>query len=70
MNSLKAQFGQKIASLRVAQNRTQASLAKATGVSVDTISNIERGVHGPRFELLERLADALGMPVMKLFDFD
>lgn len=68
--SLKSQFGQRVRFLRRAADLSQDELAEACGCSVETISFIERGIHGPRFDLLERLAAALGRPVADLFRFD
>ena len=49
---------------------TQEQLAEASNISVDFLSLVERGKSGPSFEVLERLAGALGVPVKDLFDFD
>jgi len=67
--SLKVQFGQRVRFLRRAAGLSQDELAEACGCSVETISFIERGVHGPRFDLLSRLAAALRVPVFELFRF-
>lgn len=66
---LKTQFGARLQSLRKAAQMTQEQLADQAGVTVDTISHIERGIHGPRFDKLELIAKALDMPVAELFDF-
>jgi transcriptional regulator with XRE-family HTH domain len=39
------------------------------GISVDFLSLIARGINSPGFEVLERMADRLGMQVRELFDF-
>lgn len=49
---------------------TQEQLAEASNISVDFLSLIERGKSGPSFEVIERLAEALEVPVKDLFDFD
>lgn len=67
--SLKRRFGHRLACLRKSRGLTQDQLAERCGVSVDTISNIERGIHGPRFDLLESLADSLAVSVTELFIF-
>lgn len=66
---LKTNFGKQLKQLRLGAKLTQAQLAEACDVSIDTISNIERGIHGPQFELLERLAISLHLPVCQLFTF-
>lgn len=42
---------------------TYASVAARAGVSESTISRICRGQHSPSVELVERLADAIGLRV-------
>lgn len=69
MGQLKKQFGQRVKSVRLAARITQERLADSVGVTIETISNIERGVYGPSFDTLEKLAAALGIPVHELFVF-
>ena len=69
MSTLRALFGQRLRQLRREKNITQERLAETIGVSVDLISNIERGVNAPSFETLEKLAETLDVPVKELFDF-
>jgi transcriptional regulator with XRE-family HTH domain len=68
-DTLKEQFGQRLAFLRKQSDLTQSELAEKVGVSEETISNIERGLYGPRFALLSSLSVALRVPVKSLFDF-
>lgn len=57
-----ARLGQFIRQYRRAAQLTQEALAERAGVSVYTISNLERGVrHMPRMDTLQLLADALGL---------
>ena len=70
MKDLKGQFGKRIKTLRKQKRMTQEQLAEASNISVDFLSLVERGKSGPSFEVLERLAGALGVPVKDLFDFD
>ncbi|MDA9574393.1 helix-turn-helix domain-containing protein [Porticoccaceae bacterium] len=44
-------------------------MADATELSIESISNMERGIFGPRFDNLEKIASALNVEVMQLFDF-
>ncbi len=46
---------------------TQEYLAETAGVSVDMLSNMERGINAPSFETLERLTRALGISIHELF---
>jgi transcriptional regulator with XRE-family HTH domain len=66
---LRAQFGRRLRYMRRLRDLTQDQLAEAAGLSVDQISNIERGVNAPSFASLERLAAALDVSVENLFDF-
>jgi len=55
-------FGQLLKQRRLAAGLTQEELAERAGLSVPSISNLERGVaHTPRKETLRLLADALGL---------
>lgn len=70
MSELRAQFGQRLRYLRRQLNLTQEQLAEATGISVDMISNIERGINAPSFETIEKLAKVLKILPKELFNFD
>lgn len=70
MSTLKVQFGQQVKELRRVQGITQEHLATAAGLTTESISNIERGIFGPRFENIEKLAQALNVDVKKLFEFE
>lgn len=69
MENLKAQFGKRLQELRREAGLTQEQLADKTGLSAESVSNIERGVFGPKFENLEKIAVILKVPVKVLFDF-
>jgi transcriptional regulator with XRE-family HTH domain len=69
MSSLRLQFGRRLRQLRRQKDMTQEQLAEAVGVSVEFLSNLERGINAPSFETLEKLAQALSVPVMELFRF-
>lgn len=49
-----------VKSCREFSKLTQQQVSYRCGVSVATISNIERGVANPRFEVIEKLLDACG----------
>lgn len=70
MEELKKLFGKRVQALRFSAKMTQENLADEVGVTVESISNIERGVYGPSFNTLEKLAKALNVPVKNLFIFD
>ena len=69
MASLKTRFGNKLKSLRTQKRLTQEQLADATELSIESISNIERDIFGPRFNNLEKIAAALNVEVVRLFEF-
>lgn len=60
-------FGQKIKRLRKAKGLSQEELAAAINKTVDTVSNIERGISLPRLESVYDLAGVLGVPVYEFF---
>ena len=70
MARLKVQFGTRLNLLRVERGITQEQLADATDLTIESISNIERGIFGPRFDNLEKIAAALELEVQQLFQFD
>lgn len=70
MSTLKASFGKRLKKVRNQKNITQEHLAENIGLSVESISNIERGIHAPSFKTLEKLAQSLKIPVKDLFDFE
>lgn len=70
MANLKHTFGRKLKALRKAKGLTQEQLADQTELTVESISNIERGIFGPKFDNLERIAKVLDVQVKELFEFD
>jgi transcriptional regulator with XRE-family HTH domain len=70
MSSLKVLFGRRLKLLREQHKMTQLQLAIRIGLTNDEISNIERGLHSPRFETIEKLAQELHVPVWQLFYFE
>jgi len=67
---LKKQFGERLRQLRKQRGHTQETLSESMDVTVETISNLERGIHGPSFETLERLIHALNFPAYQFFRFE
>ena len=70
MGQLKEDFGKRLRVLRVESDITQEKLADDVGLTVESISNIERGIFGPKFENLEKIARSLNIPVKELFEFE
>jgi transcriptional regulator with XRE-family HTH domain len=69
MPSLRRQFGSRLKAIRLDRKLPQEEFAELVGISVDFLSLIERGINSPGFEVLEQIADRLGVPVRELFDF-
>jgi len=69
MSQLKEDFGRRLQALRLEAEMTQEMLADEIGLTVESISNIERGIYGPKFDNLEKLAAILEIPVRDLFEF-
>jgi len=69
MGTLRERFGKRVRVLRKEAGLSQEELAAKADISVDFMSLIERGVNAPSFETLERLAKALDIEVVDLFNF-
>ena len=67
MSDLKILFGKRLRKFRRNKDLTQEQLAEAVGVSVDFVSQIERGVNGPSFDTLQKLATVLEVQVEEFF---
>ncbi|MEX2495173.1 MAG: helix-turn-helix transcriptional regulator [Woeseia sp.] len=61
------ELGNALRELRGEAGLTQAQLAEAAGVSRKTINTVENGVFVPSSILALRLAQALGVPVERVF---
>lgn len=59
-------FGGRLRALRQARSLTQETLAERAGLSIVTISQLERGATDPRLSTIERLAAALEVPPPEL----
>jgi len=42
---------------------TQRTLAELAGVSINTLTKIERGEANPSFEVLEKILDTIGLEI-------
>ena len=65
----KKAFGQRLRFLRKLEHLTQARLAEAVDITVEHLSNLERGISAPSFELIIKLAKALETTPANLFLF-
>ena len=62
-------FGRRLRFLRTLENLTQGELAGRLGITVEHLSNMERGTSAPSFGMVVRLAEALGTEPANLFLF-
>lgn len=67
-NEIAIRIGRNIATARKAANMTQAEVAEQVGIEIVSLSRIERGVVTPGVPTLDRIADALGIALGRLFD--
>ena len=60
----------RIEEIRKARDVNQEELAKALGVSRQTISSLENGRYNPSIELAYKLSKYFGMPIEEVFIFE
>lgn len=65
----KRRFGSRVKELREARQLTQEELAPLVELSPHQISAIERGISGTKLVAAQRLAAALGVDFVDLFDW-
>ena len=70
MANLKTLFGKNLRKFRRRKDLTQEKLAEVLGVSVEFVSNMERGVNAPSFETIEKITNAFDLSAAQLFDFE
>ncbi|WP_268902916.1 helix-turn-helix domain-containing protein [Bordetella pseudohinzii] len=66
-SSVAAQLGPQIRSLRMASGISAAALGRTSGVSRSMLSRIEHGLASPSIEALERISQALNVPMSRFF---
>jgi len=70
MTSLKSKFGKRVKELRKSKGYTQEQIAELIGIEPPNISKLEKGIHFPLPENIEKLAKALNSNIQDLFDFE
>ena len=70
MDDLRQRFGRLVAANRRRKGWTQQHLADQSGISLDMINRIERGVAAARFPNISKLAHALEVDPAELFTPD
>ena len=68
MGEILKKFGMRVRSLRRARDMPQERLAEAADLSLQSVGEIERGRGNPTLMNIERLASALDVDLMSLFD--
>jgi transcriptional regulator with XRE-family HTH domain len=56
--------------LRESSGDTQASLALRAGISMQALNSLEQGKSKPRPKTIQKLADALGVPIAAISYID
>ncbi|MCM1009702.1 MAG: helix-turn-helix domain-containing protein [Fusobacterium sp.] len=69
MSTLSTQVGKRIKELREARNMKQVELAELIDMEATNLSKIEKGVHLPKDESLNKIIQALNVDIQDLFDF-
>lgn len=69
MYSLKEKFGLRLKELRKSKSLTQEQIAEKVGIEPVNISKIERGMHFPQPDKIEKFASALDIDIKELFNF-
>jgi len=59
--------GMRLRELREERNVSMRALARASGLSANALSMIERGLTSPSISTLNKLANALGVPITAIF---
>ncbi len=67
-DNIKQRFGNKIKYYRKLKNLTQSQLADKIGKTIETVSNIERGINSTKIEVMFQLSNALSIHIKDLFD--
>jgi transcriptional regulator with XRE-family HTH domain len=65
--TIKDILGKNIKILRARRGLSQADLSEKAGISVNFLSNIERGIKFPQPDMLSKIANAFGVEVNELF---
>jgi transcriptional regulator with XRE-family HTH domain len=65
---IRIEFGNRVRGLRKQRGLTQMDLAIDLGVGRSYLSQVERGLRDPGLRLVKSIADALSIPLSKLFE--
>lgn len=63
-------IGERIKKIREEKGMTQQQVADKIGISYQNVSQYERGIRTPKSSSLRKIADALGVDVWEIIEFD
>jgi transcriptional regulator with XRE-family HTH domain len=66
MASATARVAKRVVELRQKRRMSQEALAKKTGLNRVTLARLERALHPPNLDTLDRIAKALKVPLVDL----
>ena len=69
MSTLSIQVGKRIKELREAKGMKQIELANLIDVEATNLSKLEKGVHLPKKDNLNKITNALGVEIKDIYDF-
>lgn len=69
MPALSIQVGKRIRELRESRNMKQVELAELIDMEATNLSKLEKGVHLPKEDNLNKIINALNVDIKELFDF-
>ena len=69
-NNIVENFAKKLKQIREQKNISKSQLSIDVGCDISYIGQIERCKKVPTLKTIEKLANALNIPVKDLFDFD
>lgn len=61
MANTRESFGAKIVEMRTIKRITQEQLSESAGITRNNLSRIENGKYNPGLDIVQRIAEALGM---------
>ncbi len=70
MQTLKELFGQRLRAIRETRNIKQVDLANLIDIEPTNLSKIEKGIHFPKDETINKITQALNIDISELFNFN
>jgi len=67
---IKKKIGQRIRRLRIMMKLSQGELAERSGLGIETISRMERGVQGLTLDNLYKISKGMNISLKELIDID